>query len=132
MNDNPYAPPLAVAQGDATRLRDTRAGAVRRIRIAVAGVMLYVACEIVLALRGGETADTASLAMAIPGILLLLGIGVLFRSRACAILQLAVAVPPRLAVVVRLGGGAITVPWLLLVAACVLAGHSTFEYQARR
>ncbi len=51
MNDNPYAPPVAMTVGEASRLRETRAGAVRRIRIAVAGVMLYVVYEIVLAVH---------------------------------------------------------------------------------
>ncbi len=132
MNKNPYAPPLAMTDGGDARLRAARAGDVRRIRIAVAVVLLYVVYQIVFALHGGDSADTDSMALALPGVLLLVTIGVLFRSRVCAILQLAAAVLPRLALVVHLGGRAITVPWLLLVAACVLAVYSTFEYHARR
>lgn len=103
-----------------------------RIRIAVAGVILYAAYSVGRALIDPHEQKFLVLLLVSPVVMLALASGMNLKSRICALLLLAYALMPRVSIYLKTGTLVWTAAWTMLICACCLGVFATFEYHLLR
>ncbi len=133
MDDTRYTPPgTPLHEFGITAAFAPPPAVLTRLRIALAGVILYALYEVGRALVDPHAQQIVVLMLVSPVVMLALAAGMNLKSRVCALLLLAYVVLPRAMIWLRVGKGVWTVAWVLLVCACCLGVYATFEYHLLR
>ena len=129
MGDTRYTPPGTPLHAvDASAVHARTKGALLRIRIAFAGVILYDLYNVGRTLIDPQQRNVLVLMLASPVLMLALACGMNARSRICAVLLLVWALMPRVTIYLSSGKILWTPAWAALVCACLLGVWATFEY----
>ena len=133
MDDTRYAPPgTPLHEVGVTAAFAAPRAVLTKLRIALAGVILYAVYTVIRALADPHEQKIVALMLVSPVVMLALAAGLGLKSRICALLLLAYVVVPRAMVYVKMGRFAWSGVWLLLIGVSCLGVYATFEYHLLR
>ena len=133
MVDARYTPPgTPLHEVGITAVYSAPPAVLTRLRIALAGVILYAGYEVVRAFMDPHAQKVIVLMLISPVLTLALAAGMGLKSRVCALLLLVYVTLPRAMIFLRMGNSVWTAAWLLMVCACCLGVYATFEYHLLR